>query len=175
MSWTLHISGIINYMTFCVHLLSPSMFSNLSRKYFFFFFFFFLLFRGHHSIWRFPGQGLNWSCSCWPTPQPQQHRIWAASSTYTTAHGNAGSLTHWARPGTEPTTLWFLIINHWAMTGTPLHLVLWLNSILWIYHILSIHQFMDIWVVSSSWLLRIFMYKLLFEHLFSVLWVYAQE
>ena len=26
----------------------------------------------------------------------------------TTAHGNVGSLTHWARPRTEPTTSWFL-------------------------------------------------------------------
>ena len=24
-------------------------------------------------IWRFPGQGLNQSCSCHPAPQPQQH------------------------------------------------------------------------------------------------------
>ena len=39
-----------------------------------------------------------------PTPQPQQSRIWAMSSTYTIAHGNAGSLTHWARPGIEPST-----------------------------------------------------------------------
>ena len=37
-------------------------------------------------------------------PQPQQRGIWAASGTYTRAHGKAGSLTHWARPGIEPTT-----------------------------------------------------------------------
>ena len=29
--------------------------------------------------------------------------------TYTTAHGNTGSLTHWARPEMEPTTSWFLV------------------------------------------------------------------
>ena len=29
--------------------------------------------------------------------------------TYTTAHGNARSLIHWARPGIEPTTSWFLV------------------------------------------------------------------
>ena len=29
-----------------------------------------------------------------PIPQPQQHQIRAISATYTTAHGNAGSLTH---------------------------------------------------------------------------------
>ena len=31
------------------------------------------------------------------------------SVTYTTAHSNAGSLTHWARPGIEPKTSWFLV------------------------------------------------------------------
>ena len=29
--------------------------------------------------------------------------------TYTTAHGNARSLTHWARLGIEPATLWLLV------------------------------------------------------------------
>ena len=41
--------------------------------------------------------------------QRQQHQIWAASMTYTAAHGNAGSLTHWARPGMKPTFSWILI------------------------------------------------------------------
>ena len=39
-----------------------------------------------------------------PTPQPSQHWIQVASATYTTAYSNVGSLTHWARPGIEPTT-----------------------------------------------------------------------
>ena len=30
-------------------------------------------------------------------------------ATYTTAHGNALSLTHWARPGTEPASSWILV------------------------------------------------------------------
>ena len=40
---------------------------------------------------------------------------------YTTTHSNTGSLTHWARPGIEPTTSWFPVgfVSHWAMTGTP--------------------------------------------------------
>ena len=29
--------------------------------------------------------------------------------TYTTAQGNAGYLTHWARPGIKPTTSWILV------------------------------------------------------------------
>ena len=40
-----------------------------------------------------PRMGSNWSCSHWPTPEPQQRSIRAASATYTIAHGNTGSLT----------------------------------------------------------------------------------
>ena len=41
------------------------------------------------------------------TPEPQQHRIRASSSAYTTTHSNARSLICWARPGIEPETSWF--------------------------------------------------------------------
>ena len=44
-----------------------------SFVWFWFVFFVFLsfIFLGpHNSIWRFPGEGSNWSCSCWPIPQP---------------------------------------------------------------------------------------------------------
>ena len=33
----------------------------------------------------------------------------AMSATYTTAHGNAGSLTHRIKPGIEPTSSWILV------------------------------------------------------------------
>ena len=39
-----------------------------------------------------------------PKPQPNQHWIWAAPVTYTAACSNARFLTHWARPGIEPTS-----------------------------------------------------------------------
>ena len=58
--------------------------------------------------WKFPGSGLNQSCSCRPMPQPQQCQIWATSATYTTAH-NTRSLTHWARPGIERESSWILV------------------------------------------------------------------
>ena len=74
----------------------------------FFFFFFFFLWRTR-GIWKFPGQGSNRSCSCWPTPQTQQYGIQAASVTCIIAHGNVRSLTHWARPGVEPMSSWILI------------------------------------------------------------------
>ena len=83
------------------------------REFFlFFFFFFFFCFLGHtHSIWKFLFSGLNWRLSF--QPQPQQHRIQAASATYTTTHGNTRSLTHWA---SEPSPVWMLVrfANCWA-------------------------------------------------------------
>ena len=45
-------------------------------------------------FFRFPGEGLNWSCSHWPVAQPQQHQIPAASVACTPAHSKTGSLTH---------------------------------------------------------------------------------
>ena len=41
--------------------------------------------------------------------QPQRHGIRALPVTYTTAHGNAGSLTHGARPGIELVSSWILV------------------------------------------------------------------
>ena len=35
--------------------------------------------------------------------------IWASSATYTTAHSNARSLTHWVRPGIKPASSWILV------------------------------------------------------------------
>jgi len=92
-------------------------------RFFFFFFFVFLPFLGPlptayggsqaRGLIQAVVTGLHQSCSnkgSEPHLQP-----------YTTAHGNTGSLTHWARPGIEPTTSWFLVgfVNHWATTGTP--------------------------------------------------------
>ena len=82
----------------------------LSIILFFFFLFGLWSFEDHtHGIWRFPGQVSNWSYSCQPPPQPQLRQIRAASVTYTTAQGNARFLTHWVRPGIEPTTSRFLV------------------------------------------------------------------
>ena len=61
----------------------------------------------------------NLSCSCRPPPQPQQRQIRAASATFTTAHGNARSLTHWTRTGMEPASSWTLVR---FVTAEPLEL-----------------------------------------------------
>ena len=64
--------------------------------------------RGAHPAYG-SSQGLNQSCSCWPTLQPQQSGIQATSVTYTTAHNNVRSLTHRVRPGIKPESSWILL------------------------------------------------------------------
>ena len=66
-------------------------------------------------------KGLIGSCSHQAYTRAIAMRIRATSATYTTAHGNTESLTHWARAGIEPSTSWFLVgfVNPCATTGTP--------------------------------------------------------
>ena len=88
----------------------------------FFFFCLFVFSRAAPAAYgSFQARGSNRGCCCQPTPEPQHRGIQAESATYTTAHSNAGSLTHWARPGIKLATSWFLIgfVNHCTMTGTP--------------------------------------------------------
>ena len=64
--------------------------------------FFFPLFKAAPTTYAGSQARVNQSCSCWPMPQPWQHRIQAMPATYATAQGNARSLTHRSRPGIEP-------------------------------------------------------------------------
>lgn len=84
--------------------------------------FFFFFYSCTCGIQRFPGYGLNQSCSGQPIVQPQQCPIWAASSANSTACGNARSLTHWGRPGIEPASSWTLcqVLNHLSHSRTPI-------------------------------------------------------
>ena len=72
-------------------------------------------------IWKFPGQGSNWSCGWWSAPQLRQPKSWAASVTYTIACSNTGSLNHWVRPRIKPAFSWILagFLTCWTTTGTP--------------------------------------------------------
>ena len=95
----------------------------LSLFFFFALFFFFFFWLLGLQLWHMEVLRLqvNQSWSCWPTPQPQQCRIWAAFAIYTTALGNAISLNHWAKPEIEPASSWkpVVFVNCWATTGTP--------------------------------------------------------
>ena len=82
---------------------------------------FFSFYSCTHGIWKFPTQGSNWSCSCWPTPQPWQHWIQAISATHAAACSNTGSLIHGARPGVDlrPHRHNVGSLTHRATAGTP--------------------------------------------------------
>ena len=58
------------------------------------FFFFLLPFIDTPAAYEVPRLGDESERSCQPTPQPHQHWIQTASSTYATACCTAGSLTH---------------------------------------------------------------------------------
>ena len=82
-------------------------------KFFIWFFFFFKIFGCTHSIWKFPGQGLNLSCSS------------------NRCCGNAGSFNplHWARVWTcasvETRAAAIRFLAHGATDGTPSSKILW--------------------------------------------------
>ena len=77
----------------------------LCQKGTLFFSFFFLLFRATLTAYgSSQSRGQIRATAAGLAPQPRQRKIWALSSTYTIAHGNTGSRTHWARPGMEPTS-----------------------------------------------------------------------
>ena len=73
------------------------------------FFFFFVFLWPHLQHMEVPRLGVNWSCSCRPTPQPEPSWIRAASATYTTTHGNTRALDQWARPEIKPVSSWITV------------------------------------------------------------------
>ena len=75
----------------------------------FFFFLFFFLRAALSAYGSSQARGCIGAAPAGPTPQPQQCQIRAASVTYTAAHNNTGSPTHWARPGIEPASAWILV------------------------------------------------------------------
>ena len=67
----------------------------LQKNYYFFIFSLFVFLGLHPWHMQVPRLGVKSELQLLaPTPQPQEHQIQATSATYTTAHGNAGSLTH---------------------------------------------------------------------------------
>ena len=78
------------------------------------FFFFFLLFRAipwHMEVLRL---GVESELQVLATAIATATRDQSCFCNLHHTHGNAGSLTHWARPGIEPTSSWILVrfVNH---------------------------------------------------------------
>ena len=82
-----------------------------------FFFFFFLFFRAAPETYG-SSQARAWigaiAAGLCHSHSNAGSRIQAEPATSTTAHGNVGSSTHWARPGIEPASSWMPVrfLNH---------------------------------------------------------------
>ena len=124
----IYFNTVISLVLFSFFLCFPfSLLPSLSPSSFFHFFFFFLfwvvcLFRAAPEAYG-GSQARGWirTTAAGLCQSPSSEGCEPSSATYTTAHGNAGSLSHCARPGIEPATSWFLVgfINHWATEGIP--------------------------------------------------------
>ena len=119
---------------------------------FLFFFFVFCLFRAAPAAHGGSQARVlsNWSCCCWPTPQPP-----ATPDPSQICDLHHSSRQHWilnplSEARIEPVSSWLLVgfVNYWAMTGTPnTSCFLRLNSIPlcgYTRFCLSICKFMDI-------------------------------
>ena len=89
----------------------------LNNNFFFFFFFFLGLPLQHMEVPRLEVE------SVLQPPTYTQWGIRATSVISSTAHGNAGSLSYWARPGIKCDSSRILVrfIKCWDMKGTPFH------------------------------------------------------
>ena len=90
---------------------------------------FFLSFLGPHpQHMEVPRLGVliraTYSCPAYATAtaMPDPSRL------YDLHHSSQQCQTHWARPGIQPATSWFLVgfVNHWAMMGTPVFFILYI-------------------------------------------------
>ena len=100
----------------------------------------------HLGIGTFPGQGLIRSCSCRPSPQPQQHWIWTTFVTCAIACSNPGSVTQWARPGIEPASSGTLCrVLHLLSHNRSSHLALQTG-----YLVLSFLPYCAVWNLQNS-------------------------
>ena len=121
---------MIQSFTVRYHLLDVFFYMVLSR---YFVLFFLCLFRAAPTEYGgFQARGQIRAVTAGLYHQPQPWVIQPISVTYTAAHGNARSLTHWARPVIEPASSWMLVkfVNHWATMGTLQPLKLRFSKIL---------------------------------------------
>ena len=76
------------------------------------------------------------------------------SRDYTTAHGNMGSLTHWARPGIEPAFSWMLVVL--LVLSCNKAFLIWNFLIMYDMNIFNMHLYIFFGTVSFLIVLFIF-------------------
>ena len=119
------------------------LFCDLDRNnciYLFIYLFIYCLLGPHLWNVEVPSLGAHLSYSHWSTPQPQECQIRATSVTYTTAHGNTRSLTHWARPGIEFESSCILVRFLLAETWWELQTVAFLRVFSFVCFTLVVHD-----------------------------------
>ena len=129
LTWRVMVSVSIFLLSVPLFIMTNFTFHNhISTMFFLIFLFLFILLFWFFCLFRAAPTAYEGSQA--RGPEPQQQEIWAASATYTTAHGNASS-TPWTRPGIEPASSWMLVgfTNHWATVGTPMFF--FSNSFIW--------------------------------------------
>ena len=101
--------------------ISHSLFS-MKRHCFIYLFIYFVFLGPHPWHMEVPRLGVESELQLLACTTATACGIRATSVTYTTAHGNAGSLTHWTRPGIKLTSSWILVgfLSHCAgLMRTP--------------------------------------------------------
>ena len=105
--------------------------TSFQKQHFFFIFFYFYFF----CIFRAPPLACGASQARGPIRAiaaglHHNHSNARSETHYTTTHGNAGSLTQWARTGIKPASSWILVRFYRAMMRTPKSNILknWLIS-----------------------------------------------
>ena len=93
------------------------------HTFFFFFFFFFCFLGPHPRHTEVPRLGVESELHLLAYTTAPATSDPSSSVNYTTARGNAGSLTHWARPGIESETSWLLVgfisaVPQWELLNT---------------------------------------------------------
>ena len=96
----------------------------------FLFFLFFFFFLGPYLQYKeVPSLGVKLEIQLLATVTVTAIWEWAVSAIYTTAQGNASSLTCWGRPGIEPIYSWIVVgfLTCWAKMATLLFCFLIVN------------------------------------------------
>ena len=115
-----------------------------------------------------PRLGVKWELQLLPYTAATE-TIWAAFVTYAIICSNAGSLTHWAKPGIKPTSSWKLVgfSTCWTKIETPLIVTLTYISLMisdiehLLMYLLSIHIFFGKISIQMLWPI-LFFFLLLF-------------